>query len=112
MSKSDPENAIFMCDSAEDVRRKIKNSCCKQGILEDNVPIEFVKFFVLNLKGKFHLKRFKGGEDCVYEKLEDLENDFKDMKVHPDDLKKSLSIELNQILQPIRDHFEYDPNAR
>lgn len=63
MSKSDPENAIFMCDTESDVKRKIKNSCCKEGVLEDNVPIEFVKFFVLNLRGKFHLKRFKEGED-------------------------------------------------
>ena len=27
-----------------------------------------------------------------------VKNDFKEMKVHPDDLKKSLSLELNKIL--------------
>lgn len=72
MSKSDPENAIFMCDTVDDVKRKIKNSWCEFGKIEDNVPIEFVKFFILNLDGKFLLKRFKGGEDTVYDNIEDL----------------------------------------
>jgi tyrosyl-tRNA synthetase len=33
MSKSDPDSAIFMEDTAEDVRRKIKKAYCKEGVV-------------------------------------------------------------------------------
>jgi tyrosyl-tRNA synthetase len=33
-------------------------------------------------------------------------------EIHPDDLKKSVSNQINALLQPIRDHFKNNPEAK
>ena len=40
MSKSDPDNAIFMADSWKDVERKLKKAYCPEGVVEDNAVLE------------------------------------------------------------------------
>lgn len=111
MSKSDPENAIFMADSVEDVKRKIKRAYCVEGEVEDNAVLEIIKFFIFGLRNQFKLTK-KFGDDVVYEDYAKLEEDYKAKEVHPDDLKKSTSSQLNDILEPIREHFRNDPKAR
>jgi tyrosyl-tRNA synthetase len=34
-----------------------------------------------------------------------LENDYNQKKIHPKDLKDSVSIYLNKVIEPIRNHF-------
>lgn len=46
MSKSDPDNAIFMEDSAKDVERKISKAFCIEGVVKNNAVLEFIKYFV------------------------------------------------------------------
>ncbi len=48
----------------------------------------------------------------VYKETEELRKDYESGVVHPSDLKPALSAALNIILQPVRDHFENDPNAK
>ncbi len=55
MSKSDPENAIFMEDSAEDVKWKINKALCIEGVVKNNAVLEFSKFFIFGKNGKFYL---------------------------------------------------------
>lgn len=55
MSKSDPENAIFMEDSAEDVKRKINKALCIEGVVKNNAVLEFSKFFIFGKNGRFLL---------------------------------------------------------
>jgi tyrosyl-tRNA synthetase len=43
--------------------------------------------------------------------MESLEKDFLEGKLHPGDLKASLTKALNAILQPVRDHFQNDKHA-
>jgi tyrosyl-tRNA synthetase len=43
MSKSDPDSAIFMEDSAEEVERKIKKSYCPPGIAKENPILDYTK---------------------------------------------------------------------
>ena len=40
MSKSDPDNAIFMDDSEQEVKRKMKKAYCKPKEIEGNPPVE------------------------------------------------------------------------
>ncbi len=112
MSKSDPDNAIFMADSPKDVKRKIMKAFCPEGVVEDNAALEFAKYFIFDYFGKFELKRLKDGEDQVYEKYEELVSDFADKKVHPQDLKSSLADQLNKILEPVRNHFKTNLEAK
>ncbi len=41
-----------------------------------------------------------------------MENDFKAGKLHPGDLKPSVARVLNELIKPVRDHFENDPEAK
>lgn len=57
MSKSDPDSAIFMEDTAADVKRKIKRAYCPPGVAEKNPVLDWVKHIVLAREGKFTVKR-------------------------------------------------------
>ena len=61
MSKSDPDSAIFMEDSKEDVERKIKEALCAEKDIISNPVLEYVKYIIFTGLGKFELKRIDGG---------------------------------------------------
>eukprot|EP00201_Polytomella_parva_P015397 CAMPEP_0175050140 /NCGR_PEP_ID=MMETSP0052_2-20121109/7104_1 /TAXON_ID=51329 ORGANISM="Polytomella parva, Strain SAG 63-3" /NCGR_SAMPLE_ID=MMETSP0052_2 /ASSEMBLY_ACC=CAM_ASM_000194 /LENGTH=382 /DNA_ID=CAMNT_0016314331 /DNA_START=141 /DNA_END=1289 /DNA_ORIENTATION=- len=113
MSKSDPNSAIFMEDSEADVNVKIKKAYCPPQVVEGNPCIEYVKYIVLPWFNKFEIKRnANNGGDKVYTDVEELVADFQSGSLHPGDLKPALAAHLNKILQPVRDHFERDANAK
>ncbi len=48
----------------------------------------------------------------TYTKYEDVVEDFLGKKLHPDDLKPALAKAINDIIRPVREHFERDPVAK
>lgn len=56
MSKSDPDSAIFMEDSAEDVKRKIKKAYCPPQVAEKNPILDYAHHIVLGFFGKIAIK--------------------------------------------------------
>ena len=46
MMKSDPDSAIFLSDTNEDIKRKIKNAFCPMGITENNPIIDIIKYII------------------------------------------------------------------
>jgi len=48
----------------------------------------------------------KFGGNAKYKEYLDLEKDFKNKKIHPLDLKKTLAREINMLLEPIRKEFK------
>ena len=48
----------------------------------------------------------------VYENYEKLESDFKEGNLHPGDLKPALAEALNALIEPVRQHFKDDANAK
>jgi tyrosyl-tRNA synthetase len=111
MSKSDPDSAIFMEDSKEEVERKIKKAVCPPKSLEENPIWDYVKSIIWEAKGFFYLKR-RDGEDTKYTSLEQLGKDYVDEKIHFGDLKMSVAAHINELLEPVRRHFEEDPYAK
>ena len=57
MSKSDPDSAIFMEDTAADVKRKIKRAYCPEGISKDNPVLDWCKNIVFRKFGTFTINR-------------------------------------------------------
>ncbi len=51
MSKSDPDSAIFMEDSAEDVKRKIKKAYCPPEVVEKNPIMDYAQNIVMGYYG-------------------------------------------------------------
>ena len=106
MSKSDPDTAIFMEDSAEDVRRKIKKAYCPPGVAQGNPCLDWIKHVVFGKLGSWRLARSAdNGGDVTYASYEALEADFVSGALHPKDVKDNLTETLNAFLEPVRKHF-------
>ena len=58
-------------------------------------------------------KRYAGNENwTVAECAKEVEKDFVNGDLHPGDVKPALARHINVILQPVRDHFVNDPDAK
>ncbi len=111
MSKSDPDSTIYIHDTPEEIRRKIKRAYCPAGEVEGNPIMDIARIVLFPYYvDKLVIKRpEKWGGDVVYETYEDLERDFVAGELHPQDLKNAVAEELIRILAPVKEHFEKNP---
>lgn len=113
MSKSDPNSAIFMTDTPEEVKKKFKKAFCPEGQAEDNPVLEYFKYIVFERFEKITINRpEKYGGDLEFSSYKDLERSFVEKKVHPQDLKNSCSKYINELLDPVREHFRKNKHAK
>ncbi|KAG2290838.1 hypothetical protein Bca52824_037507 [Brassica carinata] len=114
MSKNDPSSAIFMDDDEGEVNRKIKKKAyCPPKIVEGNPCLEYVKYIILPWFNEFTVERDeKHGGNKTFDNFEDIATDYESDKLHPMDLKNALSKALNNILQPVHDHFKTNNRAK
>ncbi|MBI2450737.1 MAG: tyrosine--tRNA ligase [Parcubacteria group bacterium] len=114
MSKSKPDSAIFIHDSEEEIKRKIKKSFCPEKEIAYNPILDMVEKIIFRLNRRdFEIKRLaKFGGNIVYNSFSDLQNDYKTGRLHPEDLKIAVSLRLIQILKPAIDHFKKTEPAK
>lgn len=113
MSKSDPSSSIFMEDEEAEVNVKIKKAYCPPKIVAGNPCLEYIKYIILPWFNEFKVERAaENGGDMVYQSFKELVADYESGKLHPGDLKPALSKALNKILQPVRDHFNNNAQAK
>ncbi|KAF8365131.1 hypothetical protein HHK36_032874 [Tetracentron sinense] len=113
MSKSDPSSSIFMEDAEAEVNVKIKKAYCPPKIVKGNPCLEYIKYLIFPWFNEFKVERdAKNGGDKTFKSFEELIADYENEELHPGDLKPALSKALNEILQPVRDHFTNNPTAR
>ncbi len=114
MSKSKPETAIYVTDSPEDIRRKLKNAYCPAGEVENNPVIDIVRHIILRRPGmELEVERpEKYGGDVVYTSFEELARDFREKKLHPLDLKNAVAEWLIEKLEPVRKYVEKHPEVK
>ncbi|KAL3942779.1 MAG: hypothetical protein SGBAC_003091 [Bacillariaceae sp.] len=130
MSKSDPDSAVFMEDSAEDVERKIINAYCpteeadaekskeevqdagkeSMHLIEDKIKnpcLDYIQHIIFSPPGA----SFKAGEN-TYTNFPDVRTKFLSGKISEAELKQGLITALNELLEPVRTHFTEDGNAK
>lgn len=113
MSKSDPDSAIFMEDTREDISRKIKKAFCPPQVIESNPVVTYIKTLVFPIYKEFIVVRKpENGGDAMYTSYEQFEQDYLAGLLHPGDVKPALVNALDKMIQPVRDHFQNDPEAR
>lgn len=126
MSKSNPESAIFMEDTLEDVERKIRNAHCPrtvEGQTEQQIPEEESMHLLDDplknpcLDYLCHIIFAKPGVTfsaggVTYTDFVSAKAAFLAGAMSEDSLKDGLIVEVNKLLQPVRDHFLNDPFAR
>jgi tyrosyl-tRNA synthetase len=110
MSKSMPDTCIFVHDSPEEVRRKILKAYCPPREVEYNPIMEIAKYVVFGWKEELEVQRpERYGGPIIFENYAELERAYLKGKLHPLDLKNGVIETLNDILEPVREHFRRYP---
>jgi tyrosyl-tRNA synthetase len=114
MSKSVPNSAVFIHDTPDEIREKIKQAFCPPKEIEFNPIINWVELLIfVNKDTRLIVRREKKfGGDVVYYNFKDLCEDFKKGLLHPEDLKKAVAEKIIEILKPARTHFEVPKNKK
>ena len=137
MSKSDPDSAVFMEDTVEDVERKIMAAYCpnkaeaaeaeatgegeaavevadagkeSMHLTEDtlkNPCLDYIEHIILSPPGA----TFTVGT-TTYTDFDTIKAAFLDGVISEAELKKGLIDELNKLLDPVRTHFTEDERAK
>ncbi len=106
MSKSNPDSAIFIHDSSEEIRRKIKKAFCPEKEIEFNPIIDWIEHLILIQEEKIILKRkIEHGGNLEIRNIDKLKDLFKKNKIHSEDLKNFVAEYLIKLLKPAREHF-------
>jgi len=118
MSKSNPDSAIFMTDTFEDIQRKINKAYCLEGDTKENPILEYCKYIIFESFDRLGISSFvierpeKWGGNVLLNSYQDLETKFANKEIHPQDLKIAVTKALDQLLSPVRKHFEENAHAK
>jgi len=135
MSKSDPDSAVFMEDSAIDVERKILAAYCpseeekveislnspdpsqemdagkeSMQLTKDtlkNPCLDYIKNIIFSPPDATFT-----ANGTTYTEFEKVKKDFLSGIISEDQLKKGLIKELNELLEPVRNHFTTNERAK
>ena len=113
MSKSNPDNTIFMDDNEMEVKRKIKKAFCEPQNIEKNPILDWIKWIIFPIKKKFIIpenNKFNTPEK-IYDNFNQLEIDFKEGLIYPNDIKLGLQNMINDLLEPVRQYFKENKEA-
>ena len=118
MSKSLPDTSIFMTDAPADIERKINKAYCPPGEIKDNPILEYFRYIIfereeLRENGQLTIKRSQNhGGNLDFNNYRELEDLYAKGDLHPADLKSAAVTYIDQLLAPVRKHFEDDPAAK
>ena len=103
MSKSNPDSGIFIHNSDDEIRKKVRKGWCEEGLTENNPILEFARQIVFHEYDSISVERpEKFGGNVTYNSYEELESDFGQKKLHPGDLKNTIGEYMVKIIGPIR----------
>ena len=113
MSKSIPDSAIFMTDSEEDIKRKMKKAWCPEGQIEENPVLEYFKYIIFNVKDSVTIERpEKYGGNMEIGSYAELESKFQSKEIHPMDLKACAGTAINDLVAPVREKIMHDSHLQ
>lgn len=112
MSSSDQKTKINITDPANQIKKKINSAYCLEGDVDDNTLIILLNKVVFPILHRLGLplviqkpEKF-GGNKIIYEKFDDVFNDFKNKTLHPADFKLGIHSMLINFLEPVRSKFD------
>ncbi len=110
MSKSMPKGCIFVHDSPEEIKTKIKEAYCPPREVKGNPVIETAKLTVFTERESLTIPRApKYGGSKTFDSYEELEKAYVKDELHPLDLKEAVAEALIEILRPVRGYFRKHP---
>ncbi|PIY69384.1 tyrosine--tRNA ligase, partial [Candidatus Roizmanbacteria bacterium CG_4_10_14_0_8_um_filter_39_9] len=82
MSKSNPDSAIFMTDTTEDIKRKINKAYCLEGDVKENPVLEYCKYILFESFDRLRINELrierpeKFGGNISFKTYQELEKAF------------------------------------
>lgn len=97
------DSVIDLLDTPGDVKKKLKKAFCEPGNVTDCPLFAVLNHLILPLNKEFKVTRKEEfGGNKVYTDFDEVVNDFKDLNLHPGDLKNSIETVLVNLLGPIQ----------
>jgi len=113
MSKSKPWTAIFIHDTEEEIKMKMRKAWCPPKQIDMNPMLEIVKYLIFHEEREFTIERpSKYGGDVTFASYEEVESEYSKGNIHPQDLKNSVSSSISEIIEGVRKHFEEPANKK
>lgn len=113
MSKSNPDSAIFMTDYSDDIKRKLSKAWCPEGVVHENPILDYFKYILFEKYPQISIQRpEKFGGTLTLTSYNELEKLYADKEIHPLDLKQTAVKLIDELIDPVRKHFETDPKAK
>lgn len=112
MSKSVPDNAIFMDDSVQDVNRKVRKAFLEPGNLNKNPLFELVEFVLWPISPNLEVKSRVTNQTVEITSLESLRQALLEDTICLKSFKSAIANRINQVLEPVRQHFAINTRAR
>ncbi len=111
MSKSNPKSCIFIHDSPEEIREKIKIAFAPPQEVDYNPIIDWTERLIFWGKNRLEkgleiIRKEEHGGNIVYKEIDQLKQDYQQGELHPLDLKNALADRLIKKLEPARKHFK------
>ncbi|TLX66195.1 MAG: tyrosine--tRNA ligase [Thaumarchaeota archaeon] len=103
MSKSKSDSGIFIHDSDDEIKSKFKKAWCPEGVVENNPLLEISRCLIFHEFKEIIVERpSKFGGNITFTSYQQLEKEFSEKKLHPSDLKETVSRYIVEIIKPIR----------
>jgi tyrosyl-tRNA synthetase len=108
MSKSDPGSAVFVHDSPDAIRDKLRRAFAPPNIVEFNPILDWIEKLVFDVAGgPLHVDRSpQNGGPITFESFEQVAAAYGEGSLHPADAKNALAERLIELLEPARRHFD------
>lgn len=113
MSKSDPSSAVFVHDSPDQIRDKIKRAFAPPQEVAFNPVLDWIDKILFRIDGgPLHVDRKpQNGGPVTFESYAEVADAYAAGQLHPMDAKEALTERLIDLLEPARIGFE-DPERR
>jgi tyrosyl-tRNA synthetase len=107
MSKSIPGSGIAVTDSYDEIKSTMKGAYCPEKKIEDNPVLQIAKLIIFPRISTFKIKRpAKYGGNLELKSYDSLEQAYALGKIHPLDLKNTVTEYLEKIISPIRKNWK------
>jgi tyrosyl-tRNA synthetase len=107
MSKSKPRSAVFVHDSPDEIRAKLRGAFCPPGEVELNPVMDWIERLCFGL-GDTELRverRPENGGAVTFSSIQEVREAYATGALHPLDAKAALANRLIDRLEPARKHF-------
>jgi tyrosyl-tRNA synthetase len=113
MSKSDPQSAVFVHDSADQIRDKLRRAFCPPDSVEFNPILDWVDQIVFRIGGgPWWVDRApQNGGPVSFDTYAEVVTAYASGRLHPLDAKQALAARLIDLLEPARAHFAQPERA-